>query len=328
METILYTEFGSTVYGSNTPTSDKDYKSIFIPNPKDILLQRAPKTIVQNTKKDKNARNTKDDIDIESFALHQYLELLMQGQTVALDILFTPRKFWSIYKMDDCFIFDEIKRNKDKFLHSGVSSFVGYTRQQAAKYGIRGTRVAAMRQILNFLEPLEPLTKLHNYLTADTLPKELENEYIKIVIINGAHGQPEPHLEVCNRKIPFHATIKYTKACFQKIFDEYGHRALQAEKNEGVDWKALYHAVRVCHEARELLQTGNITFPRPEKELLLKIRKGEMNYKDVAEIIEVGLYDLEDIKSKSILRKEPDREFAEEFIEYYYSRAILNEYAK
>jgi hypothetical protein len=36
-----------------------------------------------------------------------------------------------------------------------------------------------------------------------------------------------------------------------------------AETQEGVDWKALSHAVRVGTQALELLKTGHVTFPLP-----------------------------------------------------------------
>jgi hypothetical protein len=96
-----------------------------------------------------------------------------------------------------------------------------------------------------------------------------------IAIVEGTHADEQPvrFLEVCNRKIQEHATFKEAHATCKRKFDEYGHRALQAEKNEGVDWKAMQHAVRVCREAEELLLHRTITYPRPEAELLLAIRK-------------------------------------------------------
>lgn len=41
MKIIMETVFGSHLYGLNTPTSDKDYKGIFLPHPRDILLGKA-----------------------------------------------------------------------------------------------------------------------------------------------------------------------------------------------------------------------------------------------------------------------------------------------
>jgi hypothetical protein len=98
--------------------------------------------------------------------------------------------------------------------------------------------------------------------------------------------------------------------------------ALKAEKNEGIDWKALSHAVRVASEAIELLNTGKITFPRPDKDLLLAIKTGAMEYKEVEKIIEQGLIDLEIAQEKSILRSEPDWKKADELVYNLHLKAI------
>jgi hypothetical protein len=55
--------------------------------------------------------------------------------------------------------------------------------------------------------------------------------------------------------VPLTASIKTAREILQRLVTEYGQRALQAERNEGVDWKALSHAVRVGREALELFET-------------------------------------------------------------------------
>lgn len=322
MKYLVHMQFGSHVYGTNVATSDHDYKAVYLPDPKDILLQRAKPTITQNTKADHNSRNTPEDVDVEIFSLQQYLKLLCEGQTVALDMLFGPKEF---YQGEASPIWEDIKRHKERFLHSGVTAFVGYARQQAAKYGIKGTRVAASREALTFLNNLPDHNKaLSFYSDAFEEFFKLDNEFIKLVLLpSKKDGQLVKHLEVCNRKVPFNVKVSYAIEVIQKIFDAYGARALQAEKNEGIDWKALGHAVRVNAEAVELLTTKNITFPRPEKELLLKIRKAELPYKQVAEIIEQGLKDLEAASLISPLPKKPDLAFADEFIAGIYEDHII-----
>lgn len=324
-------QFGSHVYGTNVPTSDHDYKAVYLPEPRDILLQKVKGTYKSNTKEDPHAKNTADDIDLEIFSLQRYLDLLMEGQTVAVDMLFTPRKFWEEHRAGWLMI----QYNKDKFLHSGVSSFAGYCRTQANKYGIKGSRMKAVRTVLDMLKPLDQNAKLGEFkeglslviygggnLAMDPHP---DLEHAAIVMCKGPNGREEPHLEVCNRKVPFHAKVKYAVEVYQRIFDEYGERARLAEKNEGIDWKALMHAVRVQEEAKELLLTGHVTFPRPEAPLLLKIRKGEVPYADVASQIEAGLEELEVVQSKSTLQKEPDRKFADDLIAEVYKNIICSE---
>lgn len=64
---VLKMEFGSHVYGTNVPTSDHDFKGIGIPDGRDIIMQRAFKSINMSTGDDKS-RNTAEDIDFEIFS--------------------------------------------------------------------------------------------------------------------------------------------------------------------------------------------------------------------------------------------------------------------
>lgn len=317
---IMLTDFGSHIYGTNLPTSDTDIKGVLLPTASEILLQRTPKSYQHKTKDDPNARNTPDDVDTEIFGLQTYLKLLMEGQTVSLDMLFTPKSF---YKIEAKPWWNFVLENKSKFLHAQASSFVGYCMTQAAKYGLKGSRVNAVRTTLEWLSSKKDHSKLGEHFS-DGLPEELKKEHIAIVMCRAPNGGQEPHLEVCNRKVPFHALVKYTREVFQRIFDEYGARALLAEKNEGVDWKALMHAVRVAREAEELLLTSNITFPRPEKDLLLAIRKGEMPYKEVAALIEEGLIRVNEAKAKSVLPEKPNHKFVEALVEAAHEEIVLS----
>jgi len=89
---------------------------------------------------------------------------------------------------------------------------------------------------------------------------------------------------------------------------------LQAERNEGVDWKALSHAVRVGREAVELYQTGVIVFPLRCAEHLLRIKRGELPYREVAAEIETLLEEVETSAARSRLPTEPRLDLMEEIV--------------
>lgn len=322
MKTILTTEFGSLIYGTNTPSSDKDYKSIFVPSGDDLVLQRGPKHIEENTKKDQTKRNEAGDVDHEKFSVQAYCKLLAEGQTPALDVLFSPEKHHSVRTWE----FESIKECKNIFLSNTTTAFLGYTKTQAAKYGLKGFRVAALKQTKEFLEGIEnEYLKLHD---TDVINFALnaKSDTIKIVTIKNKNNIEEPYLEVNNKKYSFTCLVKYVKEKINFQLNNYGHRALMAEKNEGVDWKALYHAVRVSHQCEELLMTGNITFPRPEKELLLKIRSGSMPYKEVAEIIEARLELVDGWQKNSILPAKPDYEQIDNLVYAIHKEQILRDF--
>ena len=129
-------------------------------------------------------------------------------------------------------------------------------------------------------------------------------------------------LDVCNRKVQEHITVEEAHRIYKHLFEEYGQRSLLAEKNEGVDWKAMMHATRVCREAEELLLTHAITYPRPEAALLLQIRKGELPYRQVADLLEMGLERLDECQRLSTLPQRPDKAFAEDLVAEIYGRQV------
>jgi hypothetical protein len=332
MRTIFKCEFGSAIYGTSTPESDKDYKSIFLPDPQSIILQQVPRNITKNTKTDITAKNTSNDIDDEAFSLQEYLRLLCQGQTPMLDMLFCPEDKVMI-RTEEWY---RIKSYRHTFLHKGTSAFVGYVRQQAAKYGVKGYRVDAMKTALNVLKGLplqnKPLSEYMTLLNAlvDEAQSFRSTEENKGPFIQWTelpekkNGPLKPHLEVCNRKFPLSVKVSYAVDCLEKIYEGYGHRARQAALNVGVDWKALYHAVRVARQSEELLLTHNITFPRPEAPLLLQIRKGELPYEQVAEIIEDGLKRVEAARQISTLPEQASAFTMDRLVYELYSKELKN----
>lgn len=328
---IIRMQFGSHVYGTNVPTSDLDYKGIFIPNGRDIVMGRAAKNINLNTNKT-NEKNSSEDIDEEHFSLSQYLKHLSDGQTVALDMLFTPDKF--IMECNNEKLWAEIKDNRHKLIHRGMSAFVGYCQAQAAKYSLKGSHLAAYRAAKDFFGAQDPNVKLIHR-EAEMIeglinPAVMEAKYhekgkplIKFVEQETNLGI-EKYIQVGPKcKVPLSAKCGLAHQIYKAQFDKYGERAKMAETNQGIDWKALMHAVRVCYEAQELLKTHSITFPRPEADLLLKIRKGELSYKEVEQLIVQGIDDLDRIKEGSTLPEKSDHKLIEDIVYREYVREVM-----
>lgn len=323
---LLYrTVFGSHVYGTSTPDSDQDSKAIYLPERAELVHLTYKRTIQFQSKENERAKNQPGDQDEEIFTLDRFVDLLIQGQMVAVDMLFVPKMFHSPTELGA--IWDEIYFNRSRFLHRGITSYVNYARKQAAKYGIKGSRVAALRATLEFLAQLPPRDRLSNHLEALTAwvkqNQQEDQQFIALVYKTQRSGQELLHLEVCNRMATITSQVRYAQAIYQKAFDSYSARALAAEKNEGVDWKALMHAIRCSGEARELLMTGHITFPRPDAMELLRIRKGEFSYHEISERIVAELEELKGVAANSILPEKPDTEFAEDLINRVY-RSVLD----
>ena len=325
---MIEMQFGSHVYGTNLPTSDTDYKAIAIPSKKDIIMQRVFKTVNKSTGNEKT-KNTADDVDYEVFALHYFMKLLTEGQTVCLDMIHTPKKYWS--SVDS--LWYDLLANKHKLLSKKMTAFSGYCQSQAAKYGLKGSNLSAYQTAIDFFQAQPVHKKIGD---VDLAPLLQALSQIKLKALNGKEDDSgklvsiphkvtlvdEWYLQVGPKtKVPLSAKCGLAVEIFTNQFNKYGERAKLAQTNQGVDWKALMHAVRVCDEAIELCKTGTITFPRPNAEYLLKIRKGEYSYELVANEIEIGLIQLNFAIEKSVLSETPDVQFIEDFVYEVYSNA-------
>ena len=317
--TVVRIEFGSHLYGTNTPSSDHDYKSVYIPCVDDILLQRVKGSTGHKVKRYEKDKNGPEDTDDEAYSLQRYMNLLAEGQTVTIDMLFAPNPLITSP------LWEDIQSNKDRILTKKSASFVGYCRTQANKYGIKGSRVSAAKEAMELfqhgIEVHGTQAKVGDWLTDDF---NNGNEHTHIVTKETTPGKFETYFECCNRKVGFKNTLKEAAAIFTHIYEEYGHRARLAQTNEGIDWKALSHAVRVANEAIELLTTSNVTFPLPNAQHVLSIKRGEIPYVLVAEEIESLLLDVEKASESSTLRDDADTEFIDDLVKRAYRQSVFS----
>ena len=84
----------------------------------------------------------------------------------------------------------------------------------------------------------------------------------------------------------FHERIK-------KEYDKYGARARLADLNQGIDWKAVSHAMRAVYQMKELISTGKILFPLTMAPVITEIKLGKMKWKEVSEMVYNGLNEVD-----------------------------------
>lgn len=81
---------------------------------------------------------------------------------------------------------------------------------------------------------------------------------------------------------------------------------------EGVDWKALSHAVRITEQVLELCSTGKMTFPRPNADFLRDMKNGKMTLEEATDYLNIQFVKVDDAVANSVLRTrtpELDEEF-------------------
>ena len=303
--------YGSHLYGTSTPSSDTDYKSVHLPSGEGILLGRPEMTVGKSG--GGKAKNSAEDIDDESFSLAKFFQMLEVGDMMAMELLFVPddrrlstSPLWA----------EVILANRHRLIHSSCTGFVADCQRQAAKYGIKGSRVREAREALAFLDAL--ITRAGRKARLKEFDAEIRTfaadgrRYTSIQTIVQTYGTKLPHLEVCDRKMPFTITLETARSIMDSTLNSYGERANQAERNENIDWKSVMHAIRVGEQAIELLSTGHITFPRPNAAELIRVRIGEVDFNIIRPRLESLLDEVTRLSDTSTLPVTPDLDFIRE----------------
>jgi predicted nucleotidyltransferase len=78
----------------------------------------------------------------------------------------------------------------------------------------------------------------------------------------------------------------------------------ELEEKYGYDVKAGMHVLRLLQECRELVSTGRITLPRPERDLLTRVRTGKYSMEKVLAMAQEQFIECQEAAKVSIL---PDR---------------------
>jgi len=182
---LFTTLYGSKLYGTSTPASDRDIKHIVLPDLDDMLLGKKLEAKVKKTNKVEHTRNSADDVDEEFIPLQIFARHFVEGQTYAIELafamegdhaeqkIFDPRGEVGRYcigtsavdgPMYDFMIairdvqFDDydyevplfvqfVRELRTKFLTSNIKAMMGYVVNQASLYSFKGERLNAVREL-------------------------------------------------------------------------------------------------------------------------------------------------------------------------------------
>lgn len=319
MKTIVKTYFGSHLYGTSTPESDVDFKEIYVPHARDILTGNVKEHMSKNTN-NTSSKNTKDDVDHELYSLKYFFKLAADGETVALDMLHTPPSL--VVKSDLPVVWKYIQDNRSRFYTTNMKSYLGYVRKQASKYGVKGSRLAVLRQALKRSNEwgqyfdngaVIRLSHMKNVLPVGEFASWVETE-------NEKTGK-QTFYNLLDRKFQDTLTNKEFNAILVKLEENYGERARKAEANEGIDWKALSHACRGGLQLLEIYKTGDLVYPLQDAPFILDVKLGKHTFKTVQEFLEDIVDQVEQASeqaAKNGMQQKVDMSFWDDFLEQVY----------
>lgn len=324
MNTVFYGYHGSYLYGTNTESSDVDYKGIFIPEVKDMICGNV-KDILSYSTGEEHAKNKKGDIDVEMISLRKFINLAIQGETYIMDMLHTPDDK-TIITSD---VWKYIQRHRDMFYCTNMKAYLGYVMKQASKYGVKGSRVAALRQVVEYMETVsdskvEQLGENVRGLSVQQLRvKDIANGLPRNEFCFFETDERSNHTfyVLMGRKYMQTITVKEFRAAVNKLWKEYGDRARAAEMNQGIDWKALSHAYRGGVQLKEIYKTGDLVYPLADREMIVKIKQGRLPFKEVQQLLEDTVHEVEllvENAKRNGMRSSPSHEFWQNFVNQVY----------
>lgn len=278
---LLYlVRFGSDLYGTATEDSDTDLRGIFLPSIERVIMGRDEKSLRFSTG-DNSRRNSEKDIDIDLWsAKHWLTKLLPSGDTGALDLLFSPSNTACVLKKDR--ILDQAFENPLRLLETeNNAAYADYAFSQAKKYGIKGSRLGALRAARKIAA-----AKMSEY-SGDS-PARL-GEYMKDVVL-ACDCEKHCFIEnnflcLCGRRHHEKILMREFLSRLDVEISNYGTRAEDALKNRGVDYKALSHALRALDQMEELFDIGRIVFPLKNRDKIMRVKSGEIPWTELEPII-------------------------------------------
>jgi len=266
---ILKFTIGSHLYGTTTPTSDKDYSGIFMPDENMVFgFEHADEVDLSLKSKREDGKNDKDAVDITLYELRKFIKLALENNPNILEQMFINHEniifsnWYGNELLKHAHLFP-YKRLKEKFL--------AYAGSQRHKMVIRTDNYHALE---NANEWLEDYVK-----TVEDGKKLLIDKRLPFISAKG------DNVLVGDLNFQKHFMLRKVKKMIAERLSKATNRKELLTKH-GYDTKFASHLVRLMLEGRELLTTGCLIFPLRERQLILDIKLGKYKMTDVLKMAE------------------------------------------
>jgi predicted nucleotidyltransferase len=307
--TVLLVRHGSHAYGTNTDTSDEDFKGVAIP-PKEYFYGY--------TKRFEQAELKAPDDDAVVYDIRKFFNLAADCNPNIIEVLHTdPSDHFVVTPIGR-----EILDHKDDFLSKKIKhTFLGYSVSQLkrikthkrwimdppkvpptrASLGLPEQTVIPQDQLtaafsevqkeldrmqFDFMENLEESTKIEIRNSMASMLAEMK------ITSDEQFGSAARKIGLTDNFIELmQKERQYSSA--KQGWDQYQNwkktrnvKRSALEEKYGYDTKHAYHLVRLIRMCREVLTTGKVIVKRPDREELLAIRNGAWTYEQLIEFAE------------------------------------------
>ena len=294
--TLLFlTLFGSSLYGTRWPGhSDLDVRGIFLPREPATCREEAErqKCLHASTAPERK-RNASTDTDLDLVPLERWLcVMLPRGDTGALDLLFAPSHAACTLVRHPAL--QEVFAHPLQFLNlASGTACRSYCLGQGNTYGLAGTRLGALCRVYHLLRETHfPAGTRVWDIAREIVAQAAAPDYCSLTEEGGLLLAGQEHMGATRIELVLERLEKPLRGHLQRME--------AARRNEGVDWKALSHAVRALRQQEELLTTGRLVYPLACREELVAIKQGRLDFASVEERIVEGLIRLEALRARAL----------------------------
>lgn len=311
MKVLVKTICGSNLYGTAIETSDQDFKVIFLPDLQDLIRFKVNRIKAISTG-DKHKKNGSQDVDIEFIEVRRFLELVEQGQTSALETIFTPDEF--IIEKDP--LWDEIRQQARHLFCKNTEHIIGYMNSQILKFERQREKILILEQNIEALQK-----SIVNEFGDKVTLSDIDVDAIRL---ESFHKSDIDESLLKSKKLK---TSLHTKTPIAQMLTKSLHPMLKKlqSSNENFDMKTIMHAIRIGQEGVEFLFTEKITLPRPNANVLLDIRNGIIDEKKAFEMAKDTVQALTIAKASTSLPERRNFESSlDSFVDEMYCRHLEN----
>ena len=300
---VFLIKAGSHFFDLNTPSSDKDFRGIYMPSAKEIYKGEARRKFVEyksNPGNKKNVKNSNTDVDFNLFSITMFFDLLKRGDFNMMEMLHSPKDKILI----DSPLMVELRDIRKNLLVNDISAFVGFIKKEYRRYGINIYHYSAQEKFLTFLNKYDGHIRLKE-IWKDIKEYGKDESLVSFTTSLTGNNTIIPTIKLAQRMYQNTVKIDYIKDALKDRLERHGHRQRNMAAS-GVEFKGLYHALRLIYEANDLYDYGEFKLPfdKERHSMLLKIKTSDIDQDFLFNLIDNEIEKLYNIEKTVVSNKE------------------------
>lgn len=305
-EIIFLIKAGSHFFDLNSPTSDTDFRGIYMPSLKEFHEGESKRRFFERKTLEGNktgVKNTKNDVDFYLFSYTFFLDLLKRGDFNCMEMLHSPQDKILIDSPE----MQALRDVRENLLVNDISAFLGFIKKEYRRYGVNINHYKIQQEFADFLRKYPVHTRLID-IWGDIKEYAKDNSHIIFTTSLTGSNNRVPTLKIAQRFYQNTVKTSYVVDAIDTRLKRYGHRQKNMAKH-GVEFKGLYHALRLIYEANDLFDHGEFKLPFDKKRFntLKSIKEGVMGQEEIFDLVDSEIDKLYD-REKEVITNRPSVE--------------------